>query len=66
MLNNLEHVVVYLAVRVSECWVMENTHAVVQDLVDRNIWVVPSVYDARRDILQDCHGDLTGWRVQDV
>jgi hypothetical protein len=66
LLNNLEHVVVHFAVRISECWVVENTHAVVQDLVDRYIWVVPRVYNARRNILQDRHSDLTGRRVQDV
>jgi hypothetical protein len=65
-LNDLKHVVVHLAVRVSKCWMMEDTHAVTQDLVNRHVWVVPSVYDARRDVLQDSHGDLTGWWVQDV
>ena len=66
LLHDLEHVVVYLAVRIAKCWVMEHTHTVVQDLVDRHIWVVPSVYDARRDVLQDSDRDLTGWWVQDV
>ena len=65
-LNDLEHFVVYFAVRVSKCWVMENAHAVVQNFVDRNIWMVPSVDHARCDVLQDRYSDLTGWRVQDV
>lgn len=51
LLHDLEHVVVYLAVRIAKCWVMEHAHTVVQDLVDRHIWVVPSVYDAGRDVL---------------
>lgn len=51
LLNDLEHVVVYLAVRVAKCWVMEHAHTVVQDLVDRHIRVVPSVYDAGCDVL---------------
>jgi hypothetical protein len=45
---------------------MENTHTVVQDLIDGHIWMVPSVYYARRNILQDSHGDLTGGRIQDI
>ena len=65
-LYDLEHVVMYLALWVSGSWVVEDAHTVIQNLVDWNVWVVPSIDYAGCNVLQDGYGDLTSRLVQDV
>jgi hypothetical protein len=66
LLDGFEHAVVDLRAAISQARVVEHAHAVVQDLFDRDIWVVPCVDDAGSDILKDGYGDLTGGLVQNV
>lgn len=62
----LEHIVVDFTVGIPESRVVEHADDVVQDLVDGNVWVVPCIDDAGRDVLQDCYGYLTGRWVENV
>lgn len=66
VLDDLEHIVVDLAVRVANGWVVEHADDIVQDLVDGDVGVVPGVDDAGRDVLQDGDGDLASRCVQNV
>ena len=66
LLDHFEHAVVDLAAAVSETRMVEHAHAVVEDLFDGHVWVVPRVNDPRSDVLQDSYGNLTSGFVQDV
>lgn len=64
LFDHFEHGVVHFTMRVSQCRMMEYTYAIVQNLIDRNIGVIPGIDDARSNVLQDSHGNLTSWLVQ--
>lgn len=66
VLDGLEHGPVSLVVHVSEGGVVEDVHAVVEDLVLGDVDVLPGVEHAWCDIFQNSGGDLTGGLVEDV
>jgi len=65
-LDNGEHVTVEFAMRVSNCWVVEHTDDVVEDLIDRNVWVFPGIQNTRGDVLEDCGSYFASRFIQNV
>lgn len=65
-LDSLEHCTMGIIAHVAQRWVMEDLHAVIEDLVLGDIGVLPSVQNARRDVLYDCRGDPSGGLIQNV
>lgn len=64
--HNFVHRIVHLAIVISQRGMMEDAHAVVQHLVNRHIWVVPSVDNTWCDVLQDCHSNLSSRLIENV
>jgi len=48
---------VQLAPRIPQSWVVKDLTHVIEDLLDWDIWILPRVYNTRRDVLEDgrCH-----------
>lgn len=65
-LDGLEHGPVCFVAHIPQRGMMEHTHAVVQDLFDGDVDVLPGVEDAGRDVFEDRGGDLTRGLVEDV
>lgn len=51
---------------IAQDWVVEDLQAVIEYLVLGNIGVLPSVQNARRDVLHDCRSDPSGGLIQNV
>lgn len=66
LLDDSEHGFVNLIVVVSDGWVVEDSHHIIQDLLLRDFRVVPGIDDARSDILHDSDSDLSSRFVEDV
>ncbi len=66
LLDSIEHVSMHLAVLVSRGGMVEDLHAVVQDLLDRDVGVIPRIHDAGRHELQDLACHLPGGLVEDI
>lgn len=65
-LDGFEHGPVSVVAHVPEGGVVEDTHAVLQDLVLGDVGVLPCVQDAGCNVLQDRGGDLAGRFIEDV
>lgn len=66
VLDGLEHGPVRLVVHVAQRGVVEDAQAVVQDLLDGDVNVLPGIEDAGHDVLEDRGGDLARGLVEDV
>jgi hypothetical protein len=66
VLNNCKHALLNLAVRITDCRMMESAKHIVENLIFRYIWMVEGVDDTRSDILQNASGNFTSGFVQDV
>jgi len=65
-LDHGKHIVVELAVMVSQCGVVEHAYDVVEDLVDRDIGVFPCVDYTGGNVLEDRRCNLACGFVEDV
>lgn len=66
LLHDREHVSMELAVLVAKSWVVEHADDVVENLVHRDIGMLPCVDDARCDILKDGRSYLASWLIENV
>lgn len=66
LLDSLKHLAVDLKVVVTDCRMVEYSADIVQDLLLWYIWVIPSIHNARGDVLQNSCSDLTSRLVQNV
>lgn len=65
-LDAIEHVFLHFDIVASRCGVVEDFHAVIQNLLDGNVGMIPRVHDARGDEFQDFRGKQAGWLIQDI
>jgi hypothetical protein len=66
VLDDCKHALLNLAVRVTDCRVMESAKHIVENFIFRYIWMVEGVDDTRSDILQYTSSNLTSGLIQDV
>lgn len=59
LLDGAEHVSVDLNVIVADGGVVECAKDVIENLIDGNARVLPSIKDARNGVLENGHGDLS-------
>lgn len=52
-LDGLEHYTMGINVHVAQRWVVEDLHAIIEDFTLGDIGVLPSIQNARRDVLHD-------------
>lgn len=65
-LDRTEHVSVQLAMMIPNCWVMEDSGNIIEDLLHRNVGVLPCIDYTWRDILENSGRDLTSRLVEDI
>jgi hypothetical protein len=63
-LDSLVHLAMEFAMRVSVHGMVEYPDHIIQHLVNRDIGMLPSVYNTWCDVLEDSCPNLTSWLVQ--